>query len=47
MDELEAKLRIFEAIANNCDSLSDTGRFMTPSGAAKAANDVYKILTEG
>ena len=46
MDELEAKVRIFEAIANNCNSLCDTDRFFTPSGAARAANDVYKILTE-
>ena len=46
MDKLEAKVRIFEAIANSSNSLCDTGRFFTPSGAARAANDVYEILME-
>ena len=47
MDESEAKVRIFEAIANNSKSLCETGRYFTPSGVAGATNDVYKILTEG
>ena len=46
MNELEAKIRIFEAIANNCDKLCDSGRYMNPINVANYTNDVYKILTE-
>ena len=46
MDELEAKIRIFEAIANNSDKLCDRGRYMNPINVANHTNGVYKILTE-
>lgn len=46
MDELEAKIRIFEAIANNSDKLCDRGRYMAPVNVANYANEVYKILTQ-
>lgn len=46
MDELVAKIRIFEAIANNCDKLCDRGRYMNPINVANHTNEVYKLLTE-
>lgn len=46
MDELEAKVRIFEAIANNSKSMCESGFYFSPSGAARAANEVYEILME-
>lgn len=46
MDELEAKIRIFEAIANNSNKLCDNGRYMTPRNVANLTNEVYKSLTE-
>lgn len=46
MDELEAKIRIFEAIANNSERLSDSEEYITPYGVAKYANRIYGMLTE-
>ena len=44
MDKLEAKIRIFEAIANNSEKLCDSNRYMTPKWVAKYTNEVYDIL---
>ena len=46
MDELETKIRIFEAIANNSDNLCDKGRYMSPINVANYTNQVYKILAQ-
>ena len=46
MDELEAKVRIFEAIANNSKSMCKDSHYFSPSGVARAANEVYEILME-
>lgn len=46
MDELEAKIRIFEAIANNSNKRCDSGRYMAPRNVANYTNEVYKILTQ-
>ena len=44
MEELEAKVRIFEAIANNSRAMCDSYRYMTPSSVASHAVTVYNIL---
>lgn len=44
MDELEAKIRIFEAIANNSEKMCSSGNYMTCVNAAHNTNRVYDIL---
>lgn len=46
MTEIEIKLEIFKAIVGNSQNLCDSTHFITSSGAANYANEVYKILTE-
>ena len=42
MTEIEIKLEIFKAIANN----SQNHKYMTPKGIANYTNEVYEILTK-
>lgn len=46
MTEIEIKLEIFKAIANNSQNLCDTTRYMNPSSIASWTNEVYEILTK-
>lgn len=46
MEEIEIKLEIFKAIANNSKNLCDTTRYMSPSNVASWTNQVYEILTK-
>lgn len=46
MDELEAKVRLFEAIASNSNKLCDGNHYMKPYGVANYVNEVYEILTK-
>ena len=43
--KLEAKLRIFEAIANNIEKMCDKGYYMSPTTVANNVNQVFRILT--
>lgn len=44
MDELEAKIRIFEAIANNSRNMCSSENYMTCVNVAHNTNMVYDIL---
>lgn len=46
MTEIEIKLEIFKAIANNSLNLCDTTRYMSPSNVASWTNEVYEILAK-
>ena len=46
MTEIEIKLEIFKAIANNSQNLCDSTRYMSPSSVASWTNEVYEILTK-
>ena len=46
MEEIEIKLELFKAIANNSQKLCDDNKYMTPSGVADYTNEVYEILTK-
>lgn len=46
MTEIEIKLEIFKAIANNSQNLCNSTHYMTPSGVATYTNEVYEILTK-
>lgn len=46
MTEIEVKLEIFKAIANNSQNLCNSTQNMTPSGVATYTNEVYEILTK-
>ena len=47
MTELEAKIRIFEAIAKNSQDMCERGFYYTPSQVAETTNRVYNILNNG
>lgn len=46
MEEIEIKLEVFKAIANNSQKLCNSAQNMTPSGVAIYTNEVYEILTK-
>lgn len=46
MTEIEIKLEIFKAIANNSQNLCDDNKYMTPKGVAIYTNEVYEILAK-
>lgn len=46
MNEIEIKLEIFKAIANNSLNFCADNKYITPSGVATYTNEVYEILTK-
>lgn len=46
MTEIEIKLEIFKAIANNSQNLCDDSKYMPPTSVASWTNKVYEILTK-
>lgn len=46
MTEIEIKLEIFKAIANNSQNLCDDNKYMTPTGVANWTSQVYDVLTK-
>lgn len=46
MTEIEIKLEIFKAIANNSSNLCSDSKYMPPKGVAIYTNEVYEILTK-
>lgn len=46
MEEIEIKLEIFKAIANNSSNLCSDNKYIPPKGVAIYTNEVYEILTK-
>lgn len=46
MTEIEIKLEIFKAIANNSQNLCNNNKYMPPTGVANWTNQVYDVLTK-
>ena len=46
MTEIEIKLEIFKAIANNSLNLCSDSKYIPPKGIAVYTNEVYEILTK-
>lgn len=46
MEEIEIKLEIFKAIANNSSNLCPDNKYIPPKGIANYTNEVYEILTK-
>lgn len=46
MTEIEIKLEIFKAIANNSLNFCSDSKYIPPKGIAVYTNEVYEILTK-
>ena len=46
MTEIEIKLEIFKAIANNSKNLCSSSKYIPPKGIAVYTNEVYEILAK-
>lgn len=46
MEEIEIKLEIFKAIANNSLNLCPDSKYIPPKGIVVYTNEIYEILTK-